>query len=126
MKECIIGIAGCKNSGKDTVANMINYIFATGITRSNYADYVIRRKSINISHKDRIVHFADNMKDVMSIIFSIPRFAFDNRVKKDSEYWVVVPMELAKSSIVVPWKPFIYSIGLSWDCVQSALQCTTL
>lgn len=87
MKECIIGIAGCKNSGKDTVASMINYIFATGITRSNYADYVIRRKSINISHKDRIVHFADNMKDVMSIIFSIPRFAFDNKVKKDSEYW---------------------------------------
>ena len=26
MKDCIIGIAGCKNSGKDTVASMINYI----------------------------------------------------------------------------------------------------
>ena len=87
MKECIIGIAGHKNSGKDTVASMINYIFVTGITRSNYADYVIRRKSIDISHKDRIIHFADSMKDAMSIIFNIPRFAFDNRVKKDSEYW---------------------------------------
>lgn len=87
MKECIIGIAGCKNSGKDTVASMINYIFATGITRSNYADYVIRRKSIDISHKDRIIHFGDSMKDAMSIIFSIPRSAFDDRVKKDNEYW---------------------------------------
>ena len=87
MKECIIGIAGHKNSGKDTVASMINYIFVTGITRSNYADYVIRRKSIDISHKDRIIHFADSMKDAMSIIFSIPRSAFDDRVKKDNEYW---------------------------------------
>lgn len=87
MKDCIIGIAGCKNSGKDTVASMINYIFATGITRSNYADYIIRRKSIDISHKDRIIHFADIMKDAMSIIFSIPRSAFDDRVKKDNEYW---------------------------------------
>ena len=26
----------------------------------------------------------------------------------------------------VPWKPFIYSIGLNCDCVQSPLQCTTL
>ena len=85
MKECIIGIAGHKNSGKDTVASMINYIFVTGITRSNYADYVIRRKSIDISHKDRIIHFADSMKDAMSIIFSIPRSAFDDRVKKDNE-----------------------------------------
>lgn len=87
MKECIIGIAGCKNSGKDTVASIINYIFATGITCSNYADYVIRRRSIDISHKDRIIHFADSMKDAMSIIFSIPRSAFDDKVKKDNEYW---------------------------------------
>lgn len=87
MKECIIGITGHKNSGKDTVASMINYIFVTGITCSNYADYVIRRRSIDISHKDRIVHFADSMKDAMSIIFSIPRSAFDDRVKKDNEYW---------------------------------------
>lgn len=87
MKECIIGIVGHKNSGKDTVASMINYIFATGITCSNYADYVIRRRSIDISHKDRIIHFADSMKDAMSIIFSIPRSAFDDRVKKDNEYW---------------------------------------
>ena len=87
MKECIIGVAGRKNSGKDTVASMINYIFATGITRSNYANYVIQRKSIDISHKDRIIHFADSMKDAMSIIFSIPRSTFDDRVKKDNEYW---------------------------------------
>lgn len=87
MNSCVIGIAGCKNSGKDTVANMINYIFTVGVTCAKYSDYIIKKQSINIAHKDRIVHFADNMKDVMSIIFSIPRCAFDNRVKKDSEYW---------------------------------------
>ena len=61
MNSCVIGIAGCKNSGKDTVANMINYIFTVGVTCAKYSDYIIKKQSINISHKDRIVHFADNM-----------------------------------------------------------------
>lgn len=73
---------------------MINYIFVTGITRSNYADYVIRRKSIDISHKDRIIHFADSMKDAMSIIFSIPRSAFDDRVKKIMNIGIILIVSL--------------------------------
>lgn len=87
MKSFIIGIAGAKNSGKDTIASMINYIFAVGITRATYGDYLIKKVKIDNTHADRIVHFADNMKDVMSIIFGIPRIAFDDRQKKDNAYW---------------------------------------
>ena len=87
MKNFIIGIAGCANSGKDTVASMINYIFAVGITRATYGDYLIKKVKIDNTHADRIVHFADNMKDIMSIMFGIPRCCFDDRQKKDNAYW---------------------------------------
>lgn len=87
MKSFIIGIAGAKNSGKDTIASMINYIFAVGVTRASYAEYLIKRTSIDNTYKDRIVHFADNMKDAMSIIFGIPRCTFNDRQKKDNAYW---------------------------------------
>lgn len=87
MKSFIIGIAGAKNSGKDTIASMINYIFAVGTTRATYNGYLIQKVKIDNIHADRIVHFADNMKDIMSIIFGIPRAAFDDRQKKDNDYW---------------------------------------
>ena len=87
MKSFIIGIAGAKNSDKDTIASMINYIFAVGVTRASYAEYLIKRTSIDNTYKDRIVHFADNMKDAMSIIFGIPRCTFNDRQKKDNAYW---------------------------------------
>lgn len=87
MKSFIIGIAGAKNSGKDTIASMINYIFAIGVTRATYGDYLIKKVKIDNTNADRVVHFADNMKDAMSIIFSIPRCTFNDRQKKDNAYW---------------------------------------
>lgn len=87
MKSFIIGIAGAKNSGKDTIASMINYIFAIGVTRATYGDYLIKKVKIDNTNADRIVHFADNMKDAMSIIFGIPRCTFNDRQKKDNAYW---------------------------------------
>ena len=87
MKSFIIGIAGAKNSGKDAIASMINYIFAVGITRATYGDYLIKKVKMDNTHADRIVHFADNMKDIMSIMFGISREAFNDRQKKDNDYW---------------------------------------
>ena len=87
MKSFIIGIAGAKNSGKDTIASMINYIFAVGVTRATYGDYLIKKVKIDNANADRVVHFADNMKDAMSIIFGIPRCTFNDRQKKDNAYW---------------------------------------
>lgn len=86
MKNYIIGIGGLKNSGKDTVASMINYIFAKGVTAANYQDWYLRRMAYDDKYNDRIIHFADSLKDILSIIYNIPRSAFEDRKYKD-EYW---------------------------------------
>ena len=87
MKSYIIGLAGNKNCGKDTVASMINYIFAVGVTKAKYSDWVLKRASYDETYKDRIVHFADSLKDCLSIIYNIPRKYFDDRQYKDEMYY---------------------------------------
>ena len=87
MKSYIIGLAGNKNSGKDTVASMINYIFAVGIARAKFSDWMLKRVSYDETYKDRIIHFADNLKDCLSIIYNIPRSAFNDRNMKDEMYY---------------------------------------
>lgn len=86
MKNFVIGIAGAKNSGKDTVASMINYIFAAGVSKAKYQDWVIKQTVYDNEYKDRIIHFADPIKDILSIMFNIPRKYFDDRIYKDV-YW---------------------------------------
>lgn len=86
MNNYIIGIAGNKNAGKDTIANMINYIFKRGVTKANYADWALQKaKLANI--QDRIIHFADLNKDILSMLFSIDRIYFDSRKYKDEVYY---------------------------------------
>lgn len=111
MKNYIIGIAGKKNSGKDIVANMINYIFATGITKVSYADYLIKKVSINNTYKERIIHFADGLKDVLSIIYNIPREYFDDRNKKDNMYYNIKSGKFYKEDVVKN-KPYVEIITI--------------
>lgn len=85
----IIGINGNKNSGKDTVASMINYIFAVGITKSNYSEWITKRVKYDLSYSDRIIHFADPLKDILSILYNIPRKYFDDREYKDELYYCI-------------------------------------
>lgn len=87
MKSYIIGIAGKKNSGKDTVASIINYIFAKGITATTYRDWLLYKESRDAAYKHRITHFADALKDCLSIIYHIPRQYFDDREYKDNMYY---------------------------------------
>lgn len=86
MKNFVIGIAGVKNSGKDTVASMINYIFAVGVSKAKYQDWLFKRYISDAGLKDRIIHFADPLKDILSILYNIPRKYFDDRKYKD-ELW---------------------------------------
>lgn len=90
MKSYIIGIAGAKNSGKDTVANMINYIFAKGVTKANYADYVVMAKRIQYTQSDRIIHFADNVKRIVSTMFGIPFSKLNDRKYKDKMFYNLI------------------------------------
>lgn len=87
MKKLIIGIAGHKGVGKDTVARMISYIEAVGITAAKYENYVFNKKSALCRKTNNILHFADNMKDAMSYIFGITRASFDDRYYKDELYY---------------------------------------
>lgn len=86
MRNHIIGIAGELNSGKDTVASMINYMFHVGVTKATYREWLIKRVSYEHTLSHRIIHFADSLKDCLSIIYNIPREYFDNREYKDN-YW---------------------------------------
>ena len=85
----IIGISGELNSGKDTVASIINYIFGVGVSKANYSDWLIRKAVYDDKYKHRIIHFADPMKDCLSIMYNIPREYFDSREHKD-ELWYVI------------------------------------
>lgn len=89
MKNYIIGIAGELNSGKDTLASMINYIFAKGVTQVNYSEWLTQKVKYDLSYKHRITHFADPMKDCLSIMYNIPREYFDDRIKKDKEWYCI-------------------------------------
>lgn len=87
MKNVIIGIAGQKNSGKDTVASMINYIATVGCAAAKYEQWLIRKAAYDIKNRDKIIHFADSLKDCLSIIYDIPRKYFDNRRYKDELFY---------------------------------------
>lgn len=83
----IIGIAGQKQSGKDTVASMCNYIINYGIGKAEYYDWLARRKIYDEQFKGNIIHFADALKDVCSILFNIDRDKFDDVEYKDNKYY---------------------------------------
>ena len=50
MKPIIIGINGKRQSGKDTIANMIAYIHSVGVTKANYKEWVANK----VSNIDRL------------------------------------------------------------------------
>lgn len=87
MKPCIIGIAGKANSGKDTIASMINYITTVGTTKAKYIDWITKKLSNDELHANRIIHFADNLKDIVSILFNIKRPYLNSRIYKDELYY---------------------------------------
>lgn len=86
MKTNLIGLAGKKGSGKDTVANMMFYINAEG-TRASFEKWKEMRNSITPNLNIVRTAFADPIKDTLSNIFNIDREAFDNRTKKELMYY---------------------------------------
>lgn len=84
MKKLIIGIAGVKNSGKDTVASMINYILGVGVAKANASAWIAKRNIYDDKFRNRIFHYADPLKQVLSIIYNIPLQCFYDRNFKDN------------------------------------------
>lgn len=89
MKKTIIGIGGKANSGKDTVASMINYILGNGVTKANFREWMMKRDAFDITYRRNIIHFADTLKDAVSIIFGIDRDKLDDRYYKDEAWYCV-------------------------------------
>lgn len=85
----IIGICGKRQSGKDTIANMIAYIHNVGVTKANYHEWIANR----VSNKDRVkrksVHFAGALKDCVSAIYNIPREYLDEEYYKDNSFFCI-------------------------------------
>ena len=91
MNKTIYVFAGKANAGKDTAATMACYIAKVGTTKANYKDWVSFYKpevvKDNSPIKPYIFHFADSLKDSLSIIFGIDRELLDNREYKDNKYY---------------------------------------
>lgn len=85
MKNLLIGITGNKGAGKDIAANMLKYIIqASSYYKKDGIDYnVYKNIIINTDYTPKIHHFADPLKDVISILFNINRSDLDDRDKKD-------------------------------------------
>lgn len=57
-----------------------------GTTKATYQEWLIGKDMWDKKYSDRITHFADPMKDCLSIMYDIPRHLFDDRNYKD-ELW---------------------------------------
>lgn len=121
MKSYIIGIAGKKNSGKDTVASMINYIFAKGITAATYRNWILYKESYDATYKHRITHFADALKDCLSIIYHIPRQYFDDREYKDNMYYNLRTGEFIHKD-KIPQREYYYFVINNDDIKHSSIR----
>lgn len=86
-KRVIVGIKGTKGSGKDTVADMIRYIMAAGTTQASYDNYIWFTKHRDSELDVPILHFADKIKDDLSLILNINRTCFDDSKYKDELYY---------------------------------------
>ena len=84
----IIGIAGIKNSGKDTAASMLTYIFRNG-TAANYRDWSIKYDTPNGIVILPVVRCGDYLKDVLSELLNIKREYFDIRMCKDESWFAL-------------------------------------
>ena len=87
MNTRVIGIAGNKGAGKDTVANMLLYLMDNG-TRANYNSWAVHNLPFTGRYADRrVTHFADPLKDMLAALFNINREFFNDRIHKDETYY---------------------------------------
>jgi len=75
----IIGIAGKSQSGKDTTASMINFMKY----RPELSFHAYWNSDIPFEWDDnRIIHFADLLKDASEILLSLPKFTLQSQSGK--------------------------------------------
>ena len=80
----IIVISGLKNSGKDTVADMLQYCLSVPEPFRKYWMYRHYRYAFNSTYEK--VALADSLKDTLSVLFGIPVEKFYERDFKEHFY----------------------------------------
>lgn len=89
----IIVISGLKNSGKDTVADMLQYCLSVPEPFRKYWMYRHYRYAFNSTYEK--VAFADSLKDTLSVLFGIPIEKFYERDFK--EHFYIKGLEITNS-----------------------------
>lgn len=86
----IIGILAPKQSGKDTVAKMLVYIFNVGPLRANFREWTIKYDRPTKDKKlKQVIHFGDYPKDILSKTLGIERSLFDDVEYKENKYYLM-------------------------------------
>ena len=104
MNKTIYVFAGKANAGKDTAASMACYIARVGTARANYKNWEnfckpeVVKDASPVRHN--IFHFADSLKDSLSIIFGIDRKLLDNREYKDNKYYCMSTNSFIDKNVV--------------------------
>ena len=82
----IIAIQGYKNSGKDTVAEMVQYLLNTPKIMHFYWMYKSFNKVSFKRNKFHIVKYADKIKEILSLLLNVSIKTFENRDFKENCY----------------------------------------
>ena len=95
----ILGLSGKKQSGKDTVAKIIQYLIHCKLYNSNvsYDDW-IRYDSKHSESTWKIVKFADKIKDIVCLIIGCTREQLENE-------------EFKNTPLGIEWRNYSYSIA---------------
>lgn len=121
MKTKIVGIKGTKQSGKDTVANIISYIKTVGVTKATFHDWEIRYKNINIRYLSNVIHFADKLKEDLSKAFNIDINIFYTKEGKES-YYLFDKKEIVND---IPNDYIMFSPDIIWNNLAEFLYHNT-
>lgn len=79
----IIAICGLKGAGKDTVTDMLLYLFNVPKVFHSYF-WFRKRKFLPYKHKYSKVAFADPIKEMLSHLLNMPRKNFESRTIKEN------------------------------------------
>ena len=85
MLNNIIAIGGLKNSGKDEIANMLNYILSVPKFLQNYNAYTLL-KNIKFDSGYKITSFAHPLKRTVAALLNIDINKFNDRDFKENYY----------------------------------------
>ena len=102
----IIGVSGKKQSGKDTIGKIIQYLTSESRSIMSYEEYQTSQSKFRYDSKFEIKKFADKPKDMVSVLIDCTREQLEDETFKNTElgeewekwYWYYYKMQTNKNS----------------------------